>query len=53
MILHLFIDGHDFIAASNDRESLRSIGDKWIDCGLSSGYQIVPLDYLIECAYVV
>lgn len=50
MILYLFCKS-GFVAASDCRETLRAAGDLRIECGLSDGYAIMPLDFIIDEAY--
>lgn len=52
MILYLFCKS-GFVAASDDRERLRAIGDLRVSCGISDGYAIMPLDWVIDEAYFV
>lgn len=51
MILYLFVNGKIF--ASDNRETLREIGDRHCEFGHADSYQIVPLDYVVDEAYFV
>lgn len=52
-ILYLFCSDTNFVAASNDREALRQLGDTRCSHGGFSGYSIMPLDFVIETAYFI
>jgi hypothetical protein len=59
MIFHLipktsdYFTDSEYVVACDVRERLREIGDRWLEFGLTDGYSIVPLDRLINGAYVV
>lgn len=53
MIWHLFNNNDNSCYASLDKQALIDLGYLRIDCGLQNNWQLIPLDYLIEGAYII
>ena len=52
VVFHLFCNS-GFVAASDELEKLRTLGELRCRCGVSDGYTVVSLSRLIPTAYVI
>ena len=52
-IWHLFNKSDDTVYASLNKDALDDLGHLRYCCGLQTGWQLVPLNYLIEGAYII